>query len=130
MAHKFVLVRAHLQDILLLFMFIITEDPVKKNGARFTEEGKPTTPRRENRNSTRNRNFKSKRTRSLCVGTSDPWNDTKKHTTKSRETIPLKHIRFKFTLSPNCDFDFFIRPFEQWCGAGAARSRRSHVVLW
>jgi hypothetical protein len=24
---------AHLQDILLLFMFIITEDPVKKNGA-------------------------------------------------------------------------------------------------
>jgi hypothetical protein len=29
---------AHLQDILLLFMFIITEDPVKKNGAKVTEE--------------------------------------------------------------------------------------------
>jgi hypothetical protein len=29
---------AHLQDILLLFMFIITEDPVKKQDAKFTEE--------------------------------------------------------------------------------------------
>jgi hypothetical protein len=37
MARKFVLVRAHLQDILLLFMFIITED-IKKNGAKVTEE--------------------------------------------------------------------------------------------
>jgi hypothetical protein len=35
-------------------------------------------------NSTRKRNFKSKRTRSVCVGTSDLSNDT-----KSRETIPL-----------------------------------------
>jgi hypothetical protein len=39
MARKFVLVYgAHLQDILVLFMFIITEDPAKKNGAKFTEE--------------------------------------------------------------------------------------------
>jgi hypothetical protein len=39
MARKFVLVRgAHLQDILLLLMFIITEDPGKKNGAKCTEE--------------------------------------------------------------------------------------------
>jgi hypothetical protein len=29
---------AHLQNILLLFMFIITGDPVKQNGAKFTEE--------------------------------------------------------------------------------------------
>jgi hypothetical protein len=27
--------RAHTQDILLLFMLIITDDPVKKNGAKF-----------------------------------------------------------------------------------------------
>jgi hypothetical protein len=38
MAPKFVLVQAHLQDILLLFMFIITEDPVMKNAAKVTEE--------------------------------------------------------------------------------------------
>jgi hypothetical protein len=38
MAHKFLLVGAHLQDILFLFMFIITEDHVKKNGAKVTEE--------------------------------------------------------------------------------------------
>jgi hypothetical protein len=29
---------AHLQDILLLFMFIITEYPFKKNGTKVTEE--------------------------------------------------------------------------------------------
>jgi hypothetical protein len=34
MAPTFVQVRAHTQDILLLFMFIITENPVKKNGAK------------------------------------------------------------------------------------------------
>jgi hypothetical protein len=28
----------HLQDILFLFMFIVTEDPVKKNAAKVTEE--------------------------------------------------------------------------------------------
>jgi hypothetical protein len=38
------------------------------------------------------RNFKSKWTRFLCVGTSDLSNDTKKHTTKSRETIPLHYM--------------------------------------
>jgi hypothetical protein len=37
----------------------------------------------------RKRTFKSKRTRSWCVKMSDLSNDTKKHTTKSRETIPL-----------------------------------------
>jgi hypothetical protein len=43
MVLKFVLLRGSytVQDILLLFMFSITEDPVKKNGAKFwsyTEE--------------------------------------------------------------------------------------------
>jgi hypothetical protein len=47
---------------------------------------------RKSKYSTRNRNFKRKRTHSICVGTSDLSNDTKNHTTKSRETIPLKAI--------------------------------------
>jgi hypothetical protein len=37
MVRKFVLVQ-DMQDILLLFMFIITEDPVKKNNAKFWSE--------------------------------------------------------------------------------------------
>jgi hypothetical protein len=50
---------------------------------------------RKSKNSTRKRNFKSKRARSLREETSDLWNDTKKPTTKSRETIPLKNYLFK-----------------------------------
>jgi hypothetical protein len=34
MAPKFVQVGTHTQDILLLFMSIIPENPVKKNGAK------------------------------------------------------------------------------------------------
>jgi hypothetical protein len=36
------------------------------------------------------RNFTSKPTCSVCEGTSDLSNDTKKHTTKFRKTIPLR----------------------------------------
>jgi hypothetical protein len=48
-------------------------------------------PRRENRNIRHKNEILSKRIRSLCGGTSDLSNDTKKRTTKSRETtgIPL-----------------------------------------
>jgi hypothetical protein len=45
---------------------------------------------RKSKNSIRNRNFKRKITCSLCVGSSDLSSDTKKHTIKSRETIPLR----------------------------------------
>jgi hypothetical protein len=47
---------------------------------------------RKSKNVTRKRNFtgKSKGQRSVCVGTSYLTNDTKKQTTTSRETIPLK----------------------------------------
>jgi hypothetical protein len=47
------------------------------------------------KNSTGKRNFKSKGTRCVCVGNSDILNDTKKHTTKSRETIPLRAIQLQ-----------------------------------
>jgi hypothetical protein len=54
-------------------------------------EYKLTTPRREkSKKSVRKRNFKSKQTRSVCVGTSDLANETKKHTTKPRQTTPLR----------------------------------------
>jgi hypothetical protein len=45
-----------------------------------------TTPRHENRKIL----YESKRIRSCCVEMSDLSNDTKKHTMKSRETIPLQ----------------------------------------
>jgi hypothetical protein len=54
------------------------------------------------------RNFKSKWTRSWCVETSDQSNDTKKHTTESRETIPLRYCctdavaRVDRNLTLNC----------------------------
>jgi hypothetical protein len=35
MAPKLSKYGAHTQDFFLLFMFIITDDPVKKNGAKF-----------------------------------------------------------------------------------------------
>jgi hypothetical protein len=47
---------------------------------------------RKMKNSIRKRTFKSKRTCSWCVEMSDLSNDTKKHTTKYRETIPLSHV--------------------------------------
>jgi hypothetical protein len=43
---------------------------------------------RKSKNSILNRDFKSKRTRFVCVGTSDLSIDTEKHVYKSRETIP------------------------------------------
>jgi hypothetical protein len=46
---------------------------------------------RKSKNSTQKRNFKSKRSRPICVGTSDLSNDTKKHSLKSRETVPLRN---------------------------------------
>jgi hypothetical protein len=60
----------------------------------------------KSKNSTRKRNFKSKWT--LCVETSCLSNDTKKHTTKSRETTPLiLHENLLSILDPqlyNLDF--------------------------
>jgi hypothetical protein len=51
-----------------------------------------TTQRRKNRKIRHEHEIlKAKSTRSLCVETTDLSNDTKKHTTKSRETIPLKN---------------------------------------
>jgi hypothetical protein len=47
------------------------------------------TQKRKSKSSTWKRNFKRKWTCSLCVGASDLSNDTKKHATKSCETIPL-----------------------------------------
>jgi hypothetical protein len=47
---------------------------------------------RKLKNPTRNRNFKSKISLSICVGTSDHSNDTTTHTTKSCDTIPLNVI--------------------------------------
>jgi hypothetical protein len=59
--------------------------------AQLHSQCKLTTPRHENRkNWTRKRTFKSKRTHSWCLEMSDLSNDTKKHTSKSHETIPLK----------------------------------------
>jgi hypothetical protein len=49
---------------------------------------------RKSKNSIRKRTFKSKGTRSWCAEMSDLSNDTKKHTTKSRETIPLNLVLF------------------------------------
>jgi hypothetical protein len=46
----------------------------------------------KSKNSIRKRTFKNKRPRSWCVEMSDLSNDAKKHTTKSRETIPLRSL--------------------------------------
>jgi hypothetical protein len=56
------------------------------------------------KNSTRNRNFKSKRTHSICAGTSYLSNDTKKHTTKSRETITLSQDIYQYNSSKSKNF--------------------------
>jgi hypothetical protein len=55
-----------------------------------------TTHRRENRKTRHKNEILRANEGSLCVETSDLSNDTKKHTTKSRETIPLS---FKLLLT-------------------------------
>jgi hypothetical protein len=72
-----------------------TTEVAKSLIAQLDSQSKLATPRRENKTKFdmySKHHFKSKRTRSVCVGgASDLLNDTKIYTTKSRETIPLTH---------------------------------------
>jgi hypothetical protein len=61
--------------------------------AQLYSQGKLTTPSHKNRKIRHeNEILKSNRIRSACVQTSDLSNDTKKHITKTRETIPLNFV--------------------------------------
>jgi hypothetical protein len=78
--------------------------------AQLDSQGKLTTPRRENqKNFTRQLNFKGKRTRFVCVVTSDLSIDSIKHTCKSRETIPLNAPVSATTIKKNnCEANFVL----------------------
>jgi hypothetical protein len=77
--------------------------------AQLDSQGKLTTLRSENQKIRhRNRNFQSKRTRFVCVGTSDLSIDTKTYMCKSRATIYLIRIKFSWKILKNPHFPYQI----------------------